>query len=104
MINIMLSNCTTKNGNKGCVALALSTMYLLSTIVGEGCSFCLPQSGFELNEHGKHSFVSSAFALEYESIMSLSCNPFKNLFFALTRRNLFVESEKAYRETDCILI
>lgn len=47
-MNIILSNSTTISGNRGCVALSISTMYLLDEILskqGISYTFYLPQSG-----------------------------------------------------------
>ena len=49
-MNINLANAPVKNGNRGCVALSLSTLYIIDKILnGRNIphAFYLPQSGYD---------------------------------------------------------
>lgn len=54
-LNILLVNCVVVNGNKGCVALTVSTMFLLSNLLdslGYSYTFYLSHSGYsDFSEH-----------------------------------------------------
>lgn len=67
-MNILLANCSVNNGNRGCVALSLSIMYLIDKLLNKSNIphvFYLPDSGFRLT--GNHTFHCGGVELKYKS-------------------------------------
>ncbi len=103
-MNILLTNCAVKNGNRGCVALSVSVMSILKEILdSEGIPyiFILPQSGFD--EVGEHTISIGEDVLNYKSVLDITApSPFtkaKNL----RHFSQYRESYCVYRDADCVL-
>lgn len=74
-MKIILSNTAILNGNRGCVALSYSIMYLLDKLLrdkGIDYEFYLPQSGFK--QIGKHKLLINSTEIEFTSIMDVYSN------------------------------
>ena len=72
-MNIILSNSSVNNGNRGCVALSLSIMYLIDKLLNKSNIphvFYLPDSGFRLTEN--HTFHCGGVELKYKSCQNIS--------------------------------
>lgn len=105
MKKIILSNITTCNGNRGCVALSLSTMYILQQVLeehGEEYEFYLPQSGFARPEYGKHVFASDGVKLEYAAMQNPRVNSVRELGLRLLHRNVYESAIQVYKTADAV--
>ncbi len=103
-MNILLTNCAVKNGNRGCVALSVSVMSILKEILASEnvpYTFMLPQSGFA--EVGEHSIKVGEDAINYKSALDITApSPFtkaKNL----RHFSQYRESCNMFNHADCIL-
>lgn len=68
MKKIIIANAPINNGNRGCVALSVTTMYLIDQILSEDkieYKFYLPDSGYLKNEHHSYSILDKE--IEYYS-------------------------------------
>ena len=107
-MNILIANSTINSGNKGCVALALSTMYFISKMLNERsmcCQFFLPQSGYERKE--EHTIKIGDVTLKFMSLMDitpLSIRQYiKNSTKYIAGHREYQATKKAYQEADFIL-
>lgn len=90
-LNIVIGNATLLSGNRGCVALAITSMYLLDKVLSEHgyeYEFYLPNSGFKKNE--LHSYL----VLE-KNIKYYTCDyPYDKSLKGLAKRLLFHSKNK----------
>lgn len=103
-MNIILANCVVKNGNRGCVALTLTTMYLLDKILkeaGVSYTFYLPQSGF--SGFGTHKIKTPFMEFEYETITDISLYNNNNIKTNIIHFKDFVKSRQIIKDCDYIL-
>lgn len=102
-MNIILSNTTVNNGNRGCMALAVTTMYLLSDILqrkGIPYTFYLPQSSY--SSFGVHHFDSEGIHLEYNSLMEISPKSLKRRLKHIVKIVDYQKSRNIYKSADYI--
>ena len=103
-MKIILSNTAILNGNRGCVALSYSIMYLLDKLLrdkGIDYEFYLPQSGFK--QIGKHKLLINSTEIEFTSIMDVYSNTAIKKIKNLARYKSFIFSRNIYKVADCIL-
>lgn len=93
-LKIILANMPIRNANRGCVALSISSMCIISEVLnkhGIGHKFFLPDSGFNSNE--KHTYDIDGDLIEFES-----CNyaDWSNLKTSLKQLALWVFKREEY--------
>lgn len=103
-MNIILANCAIKNGNRGCVALSLSTMFLIDKILKErniSYTFYLPQSGY--NQREEHIIKAGDTTLKFVSLMDITPLSIKRQIKNIVKYKAYQMTKKAYQEADFIL-
>lgn len=103
-MNILLANCSVNNGNRGCVALSLSIMYLIDKLLNKSNIphvFYLPDSGFRLT--GNHTFHCGGVELKYKSCQNISFYNKRNALENMIRPRQYFSSRKIYKDADFIL-
>lgn len=103
-MNIILANCPINNGNRGCVALSFSVMYLLDCLLNErniSHTFLLPQSGF--NEAGDYTLKAGSTELKFKAIADISCYSPKRLLKNIYKYKQYFATREIYRQANCIL-
>lgn len=103
-MNIILSNCSVNNGNRGCVALSLSIMYLIDKLLNKSNIphvFYLPDSGFRLTEN--HTLHYGGVELKYKSCQNISFYSRRNALDNMIRPHQYFSSRKIYKDADFIL-
>lgn len=103
-MNIILANCPVNNGNRGCVALSLSTMYIIDKLLNEkniSHTFFLPQSGFE--KMGNYTLKAGSIELKFKAIADISCYNFKRRLKNLVKYKQYFKTRNIYKKADCIL-
>lgn len=103
-MNIILSNSSVNNGNRGCVALSLSIMYLIDKLLNKSNIphvFYLPDSGFRLTEN--HTFHCGGVELKYKSCQNISFYNKRNALENMIRPRQYFSSRKIYKDADFIL-
>lgn len=103
-MNIILANCVVNNGNRGCVALTLTTMYLLDRILkeaGVSYTFYLFQRG--VIDLGKHTLQTPFMDFEYETIMDISMFNRRNVLLNMIHFKSYMKSRRILKNCDYIL-
>ncbi len=103
-MKIILANCAVLNGNRGCVALSVSTMYLLKKLFDEkGISyeFYLPQSGF--TNYGERTINICGEKVIYHTIPDFARTSFKDILKRLVLYKQYKSTMHIYKTTDFIL-
>lgn len=103
-MKIILANCTVLSGNRGCVALSFSIMYLLSEILnqkGIEYNFYLPQSGF--NDVGKHTYNAGGYTFDFFTCREIRSDSFKSLAKNIVKWKDYLATRKIYKEASFIL-
>lgn len=103
-MNIILSNCAVNNGNRGCVALGVSIMYLIDKLLNKNNIphvFYLPDSGFRVAED--HAFHCGDVDLKYKSCQNISFYSRRNALENMIRPRQYFASRKIYKDADFIL-
>lgn len=105
-IKIIFANAAINNGNLGCVALSISTMFLLDELFcNEGIEYelYLPDSGFRHNELGEHEVFVGEKHIRYRAIRDILFKGIKakakNVYF----HKFSAETRKVYKEADFII-
>lgn len=102
-MNIILANAAVKNGNRGCVALSISSIFILDRLLGERNiphTFYLPQSGFPGGE--KHTYRAGNMQVEFVSLPDIaSPSPVQRLK-NLWKYSEYKEAKGIYRHADFI--
>lgn len=102
-MNIILANSSIISGNRGCVALCISSMYIIDEILSKNnvsYTFYLPQSGqteykeFEINVAGK--------VLKYTALPDISGTTIKSKVKNLIRYKEFCRTKEIYKKADYI--
>lgn len=99
---IILSNATLQNGNKGCVALCDSMMYLIDLIMSEkhiDYQLYLTESGFS---SGHHEITVGGRTIAFESIKNLPVS-WKHAFVFFSDFRGHVRFYKLFKNADCIM-
>lgn len=102
-LNIIIGNAPVKNGNRGCVALSITSIYLLDELLskyGYSCNFYLTDSGFLENgwriyflPKGKIKYYSCTFPLIYNV---------KQFVKFILKFSTYWESRRIFKEADYI--
>lgn len=107
-MKIVIVNSPINNGNRGCVALSLSAMYIIDKILKDRNiphQFYLPQSGFGRKE--EHTTKAGNVTLKYVSLMDitpLSMKQYiKNLVKYVIKHTEYQATRKIYQDADFIL-
>ena len=103
-MNIILSNSTTISGNRGCVALSISTMFLLDEILskkGIPYTFYLPQSGQSV--FGEYSIRLNDRNIKYTACSDPSIYNTKQLIKNIIKFKDYKAAHKIFRNADYIL-
>lgn len=100
---IILSNATLQNGNKGCVALCYSMMYLIDLIMSEkNIDYILYLT--ESNERsGHHEQTIGGRTIVYESVENAWPISWKKAHMLLTKFKKNFRLYKLFRNADCIM-
>lgn len=102
-MNIILSNCSTVSGNRGCVALSISSMFIIDDILSKKkISYCfyLPQSGH--TEYKEYEVKVNNKILKYTAIPDISCYSLKSIIKNIIRFKQFLYTSKIYKQVDYI--
>lgn len=102
-MNIILANAAVKNGNRGCVALAISSLFILDRLLGERNiphTFYLPQSGFPCKE--KHSYKEGNIQVEFFSLMDIAYPSLVQRMNNLWKYREYKETRNIYKHADFI--
>ena len=100
---IILSNAPLQNGNKGCVALCFSMMYLIDIIMSQKRTpyrLILTESNESL---GHHELTISGRTLAYESVDNAWPISWKKAHLLLTNFKKNYRLYKLYKDADCIM-
>lgn len=103
-MNIILANAPINNGNRGCVALSVTSMFLIDEILRRKAisyKLYLPDSGFHFN--GIHTIKVGNHAIEYYSCGHYPLKNLRSIFFALVKRRKIKENIDIYKLTNYIL-
>ncbi len=101
--NIILSNATLRSGNKGCVALCYSMMYLIDLILSEkGISYKLYLTESK-ESAGHHEIDISGRKISYECIDNLLLNKWKNAYKLVTGIQRYYSLYQLFRSADYIM-
>lgn len=107
-MKIVLTNFAINNGNRGCVALSLSSMYIIDKILSDrniSHTFYLPQSGYDQKE--EHTIKAGDVMLKFVSLMDitpLTAKQYvKNLIKYIAKWKEYQATKKVYQNADFIL-
>ena len=107
-MEIIISNAAVNNGNRGCVALSLSSMYIIDKILNAKNiphTFYLPQSGYD--QKGEHMIRAGDVTLKFVSLMDITPltvkHYIKNLIKYIAKWKEYQATKKVYKEADFIL-
>ncbi len=102
-MNIILTNAPANNGNRGCVALSVSTMYLVDKILSKKNiphTFYLPQSGYA--QKSIHTIKVCDETIKFVSLPDITPLHFKHFLKSLLRKN-YAQTTDIYKKADFIL-
>lgn len=102
-LNIIIANAPMYNGNRGCVALSVSSMYLIDKILSSAnipYTFYLPQSGHRV--FGEYSFKVNDKTIKYIAIPDISCFSLRNRIKNLIFFKRYIQTSLIYKQTDYI--
>lgn len=107
-MKIVITNSPINNGNRGCVALALSSMYIIDKILNDrniSHTFYLPQSGYDQKE--KHTIKTGDVILKFVTLMDITPltakQHIKNLVKYIAKWKEYQATKNAYQDADYIL-
>lgn len=102
-MDIILANCTMINGNRGCIALAISSMYIIDHILSKrnlSYTFYLPQSGH--TEYKEYQIKVGNKILKYTAIPDISNSAIKSKIKNLIKYREFYYVAEIYKKADYI--
>lgn len=102
-LNIIISNAPMQNGNRGCVALSISSMYVLDEILSNkniSYTFYLPQSGH--TEYKEYEINIAGKVLKYTAIPDISGTTIKSKVKKLIKYKEFCRTKEIYKKADYI--
>lgn len=107
-LNIILGNAAIKNGNRGCVALSYTSIYLIDKVLGDaGISYSLFISGSGQKEIGDYDMNINGKKISYKAISNFigsGAKGFLEIFFKLLiNYNNIRESSRIFKKSDFIL-
>lgn len=103
-MKIILANAAINNGNRGCVALSVSSMFILDELLNEKNiphTFYLPQSGY--SKRDEHVLKVGGRTLRFISLMDSTQFTLRQRLRNLSHYKEYAESLKVYKEADYIL-
>ena len=102
-LNIIISNAPMQNGNRGCVALSISSMYIIDEILskyGISYKFYLPQSGHTIYKDYEVNIGDKV--LKYTAIPDISNLNIKSKIKNLIKYRRFRYAVEIYKKADYI--
>lgn len=102
-LNIIIANAPMYNGNRGCVALSLSSMYLIDKILSSvniPYTFYLPQSGHRV--FGEYTFEVDNKTIKYTAIPDISCFSLRTRIRNFIFLKRYIQTYLIYKQTDYI--
>lgn len=102
-MNIILTNAPVNNGNRGCVALSISIMYLIDKILNKKNiphTFYLPQSGY--TQKNIHTIKVGDETIKFVSLPDITPLDFKHRLKNLLKKDC-VQTKDIYKNADFIL-
>ena len=98
-MEIIISNAAVNNGNRGCVALSLSSMYIIDKILNAKNiphTFYLPQSGYDQKE--EHMIRAGDVTLKFVSLMDITPLTVKHYIKNLTNGKNIKQQRKSIKK------
>lgn len=102
-MNIILSNCSTVSGNRGCVALSISSMFIIDDILSKrniSYNFYLPQSGH--TEYKEYEVTIGDRVLKYTAIPDISGSSSISKIKNVIKFRRFIHVSNIYKHADYI--
>lgn len=102
-LNIIISNAPMQNGNRGCVALSISSMYIIDEILSKKnihYTFYLPQSGH--TEYKEYEVNIAGKILKYTAIPDISETTIKSKVKNLIKYKEYCCTKEIYEKADYI--
>lgn len=102
-LNIIIANAPVYNGNRGCVALSISSMFIINDMLSKKnilCKFYLPQSGY--NEYKEYEVMIGNKVLKYTAIPDISDTSLKSKIKRLFKIKRFLDVSNIYKHADYI--
>lgn len=102
-LNIIIANAPVCNGNRGCVALSISSMFIINDMLSKkniSCKFYLPQSGH--NEYKEYEVKIGNKVLKYTAIPDISDTSLKSKIKRLFKIQRFLYVSNIYKQVDYI--
>lgn len=102
-MNIILSNCSTVSGNRGCVALSISSMFIIDDILSKrniSYNFYLPQSGH--TEYKEYEVTIGDRVLKYTAIPDISDSSSISKIKNVIKFRRFIHVSNIYKHADYI--
>lgn len=102
-LNIIIANAPVCNGNRGCVALSISSMFIIDDILSSkniSYKFYLPQSGH--TEYKEYEIKIGNKILKYTAIPDISNTSLKSKIKNIIRFRQFLHVAKIYKDADYI--
>lgn len=103
-MNIILANCPVNNGNRGCVALCISTMVIIDELLianGMRYTFYLPQSGYK--QLGQYTVSCGEKMLKFIAIYDYRLDNFKDIIRSIYNFKDFLFARKVWKHADFVL-
>lgn len=103
-LNIILGNAPINNGNRGCVALSYTSMFLIDKVLSEANTdykLYLPDAGFL--EDGVHNIEINGKEIEYEQVPHAIANSLKGRLKKLAKYKKSSRVHHIYNNADFIL-
>lgn len=103
-MKIILTNSAVNNGNRGCVALSLSAMYIIDKILNDKNiphQFYLPQSGYKKKEN--HEIKAGGVTLNFVSLMDITPSSIIQGLKNIARYKEYLSTKKVFQKADFIL-
>lgn len=107
-LNIILANMPINNGNRGCVALSITTMYLLDKILAEKgikYRFYLPDSFFKENKQHSYDIDGKTiyyYSCDYPTLSKSARKSLKTIYRFFLQQSNFLEDRKIFKNADFI--
>lgn len=105
-IKIIFANAAINNGNLGCVALSISTMFLIGELFkkkGIEYEFYLPDSGYRHKQLGNHEISIGDLHLRYNAIWDICKSGYKAKLKNLYFHKLSAETRRVYNDANYII-
>lgn len=102
-LNIIIANSPVINGNRGCVALSISSMYIIDDILQRkkiSYRFYLPQSGHTV--YKEYEIEIGGKVLKYNAIPDISSYSIKSRIKNIIRLRQFLHISQIYKHADYI--